>query len=441
MDGNDLEDCVFFLRRSKAEQQFGRLEQQAEKLVFPLECLFGQGSGFEGWLDRVIKLRPEGEAEKDDLKERLRAVKTEWLQVVDEYNFPMVTLADATSAEAVCTTFETLNRTGVKLSVFDLLAARFWSADLRLRDLWDCARETYPLLREFESDPYYILQGVAILAARGAPSCKRGDVLDMEPDRVRQGWNSVVRGMAYALEILRDDCGVVLPQWLPYYPIVIPAAAALASVESAKGTEVGKIRQRLTRWFWCSCFGQAYENAPNSQAVQDYTELRRWFADGEPPKSVREFRFDPATLRDTTVRQRAVYRGVMALILRNGARDFYANQPITAALVHSRSIDDHHVFPGGYLAEKRPDVSPTLRDCVLNRTLIDKDTNLRIGKRPPSSYLKEMVAPAAPTTADPLLRSHLMPDSEDSPLWQDDFDAFLAARQELIWQQMLQVTS
>jgi len=50
-------------------------------------------------------------------------------------------------------------------------------------------------------------------------------------------------------------------------------------------------------------------------------------------------------------------------------------------------IDDHHVFPQRYLAESMPDVSGTLRDCVLNRTLIDKKTNIRISKRPPSDYL------------------------------------------------------
>src|SRR5437764_1455978 len=125
-------------------------------LVFPLERLFGHSSAFEGWLDRVMRLRPETGDGSDDLKDRLRDVQKAWLQVVDDYEFPMVTLAEATAVEAVCTIFETLNRTGVKLSVFDLLAARFWPKDVRLRDLWDTARTAYPLLGEFEIDPYYI---------------------------------------------------------------------------------------------------------------------------------------------------------------------------------------------------------------------------------------------------------------------------------------------
>ena len=38
--------------------------------------------------------------------------------MIDDYHFPVVTLSDKTEPDALCTIFETLNRTGVKLSVF-----------------------------------------------------------------------------------------------------------------------------------------------------------------------------------------------------------------------------------------------------------------------------------------------------------------------------------
>ena len=39
------------------------------------------------------------------------------------------------------------------------------------------------------------------------------------------------------------------------------------------------------------------------------------------PESVKQFRFDPRTSRDTTPRQRAVYRGTICLVLRDAPRD------------------------------------------------------------------------------------------------------------------------
>ena len=55
-----------------------------------------------------------------------RSSNERWIKTIDDYHFPVVTLSDATEADALCTIFETLNRTGVKLSVFELLTARFW---------------------------------------------------------------------------------------------------------------------------------------------------------------------------------------------------------------------------------------------------------------------------------------------------------------------------
>jgi hypothetical protein len=83
----------------------------------------------------------------------------------DQYVFPVVTLSADTEPAALCTIFETLNRTGVKLSVFELLTARFWSQDLKLRELWEQARSDHPLIAHFDVDPYYVLMAIALYIA------------------------------------------------------------------------------------------------------------------------------------------------------------------------------------------------------------------------------------------------------------------------------------
>jgi len=417
------------------------LEKQAKTMTFPLERVFGDGGGFEDWLDQVLELRDGKDVEKKDLKQQVRALRKEWIQNLEDYEFPMVTLSDDTSAEAVCTIFETLNRTGVKLSVFDLLTARFWPVNVKLRDLWDQARVDHPIITDFDVDPYYLLQAVALATAKGAPSCKRRDVLGMQAEQIRKGWSTIAAGLADVLQLLRDDCGVMLPGWLPYNTILTPAAAAMAGIGSVTGPRVASVRDKFKRWFWCSVFGQAYGKAPNSQASKDYGELKAWFSGGKPPETVDRFDFKSEVLRETTPRQRAVYRGVVALILRNGARDFHSGKRITASMILEQKIDDHHVFPRGFLADKKIEVQGVLGDCVLNRTLIDKATNIRIGKRAPSDYLSEVDQELGRVKFQALLDSHLLPEKESGPLLTDDFGAFLNARQELITAQVLAVTS
>jgi hypothetical protein len=60
-----------------------------------------------------------------------------------------------TEADALCTTFDKLNRTGVKLSIFEVLTTR--PLKINLRELWEKAREEYSILDNFEVDPYYVL--------------------------------------------------------------------------------------------------------------------------------------------------------------------------------------------------------------------------------------------------------------------------------------------
>ncbi len=437
IDGEDLEDSVFYLPRRRARKRYSKLEQQAESLTFPFSQLFGDQGGFEDWLDQVLDVRPEKGDDRKELKRKIRAVQKQWLRTVEDYEFPMVTLAETTPPSAVCTIFETLNRTGVKLSVFDLLGARFWPEDVRLRDLWEKAREEdFPILADFDIDPYYILQAITLFTATAAPSCKRGDVLKADVSQIREGWDPVIRGMVESLQLLQDDCGVIIPKWLPYNTIVIPMAATFAFAAGTKGPGAAAIRDKMKRWFWCSVFGQAYENAPNSQSAKDYTELKRWIGGGGEPQSIHEFSFDPELLQQTTPRQRAVYRGTMALILRNESRDFHTGKRITANMMLEAKIDDHHVFPQKHLAEYLPDLKATLRDCVLNRTLIDKKTNIQISKRAPSDYLDEVEKAIGETKLTQLLRSHLLPADADSPLLGDDFDEFLQQRQELIAKQI-----
>lgn len=440
IEGKDLEDCVFYERANRAERRYGKITQQAETLTFPFAFLFGDTGGFEEWLDQVLELRPEDGGNMKALKKKLRDVRKQWISPVEDYEFPMVTLAEETSDSAVCTIFETLNRTGVKLSVFDLLAARFWPEDVRLRDLWEEGQNDYPITSDFEIDPYYVLQSVSLFTAKAAPSCKRGDVLKMDVSQIREGWTPIVKGLANSLQMLRDDCGVIIPKWLPYNTIMIPMSAAFAYAEGIKGPDVAVVRNKIKKWFWCSVFGQAYENAPNSQAAKDFVELKKCIDGGEQPQTVAEFDFDIDSLTQVTPRQRAVYRGAIALILRNEARDFHTGRRITANMMLEEKIDDHHVFPQGYIKENMPNISATLRDCVLNRTLIDKQTNLRISKRPPSGYLTEIKEAIGEEALRDLLRSHLLPSGKESPLQNDQFEQFIRVRQYAISKKIQEVT-
>jgi hypothetical protein len=64
--------------------------------------------------------------------------------------------------------------------------------------------------------------------------------------------------------------------------------------------------------------------------------------------------------------------------------------------------------------------------------------NNKIKDRPPFAYFAEFRDSSADKSIfKTALRSHLIPEGSDSPIWNDDYDAFLQQRAELIWAAVL----
>ena len=84
-----------------------------------------------------------GDRRNDDeprVRTLLREVEQTYIEPLVHYAFPVTVLPPATELEAVCTIFETLNRTGKPLTPFELISARAFAGGHSLHDYWDAAR-------------------------------------------------------------------------------------------------------------------------------------------------------------------------------------------------------------------------------------------------------------------------------------------------------------
>ena len=193
---------------------------------------------------------------------------------------------------------------------------------------------------------------------------------------------------------------------------------------------------KLQQWFWCASFTGDYDNGPNSCAEADVPALHKWLCGGAPPPAVSTFAQAGIDWLKVTGRQRGLYRSTMSLLMRRRPLDFHQAVPLTKTVIESTAVDDHHIFPRGYLADQG---AINLVDSVLNHTLIDKLTNIRISKKAPSVYLAEMALELG-SSLDAVLRSHGLPPEKDGPLWLDDYDAFLEHRRAYLVHQLREVT-
>lgn len=428
IDGEDLDEAVEVFTL-KAARRWDDEHSQAEDLMLPL----AQVRSFSSWRSRVQKIYAAVGEDIDKLEKTLIDIEDRFIKSYATYHFPVTTLSANTPLEAVCTIFETLNRTGVKLSAFELITARAFASKVHLRDMWDEARQQHPIIAEFDVDPYYVLQAIATIASR---SSKRSAVLGLKVEEILEHWEGAILGLEGSLRLLRDECGVLSPKWLPYTPMLVTMTAAWPGVIAGKGPDVGARLGKLKNWFWCSVFTGAYENSPNSATERDVPELLGWFGGGEEPESVYTFEFNPKRWREITGRQRALYRATIALLMRDNPLDFHHGSAITAGVLASMGVDDHHVFPRAHLVRSKARHEP---DSVLNHTLIDRLTNIVISDKAPSTYLAEM-REALGGKLDRILTSHGLPCEVDGVLWRDDFEAFLDWREQHLATQLQEVT-
>jgi hypothetical protein len=363
----------------------------------------------------------------------------------EQYQVPVIELKKETPKVAVCLVFERVNTGGVALNVFELLTASFAADDFQLRDDWTVREQRlkaqHPVLRNLQNDDF--LQTISLLVtqarrrealgasatADNAPgiSCKRKDILKLKvgdwkawADRVEAGFVRAARFL-YSQKIFNE-------RDLPYRTQLVPLAAMF--VDLGKDGETEGARQKIARWYWCGVLGELYGGAIETRFSRDMPEVVAWLR-GEPtePTTVHEANFQASRLLTLRTRNSAAYKGLYALLMRDGGRDFRTGEPIEAQTFFDDKIDIHHIFPEKWCRANK--INPGTYNSVINKTALAAHTNRQIGGRAPSKYLPaiEKAADIDAAKMDAVLHSHCI---APEALRADQFWDFFARRAEAL---------
>ena len=361
-----------------------------------------------------------------------------------QYHVPTIDLVKSTPKEAVCQVFEKVNTGGVTLTVFELLTATYAVDDFELRKDWDERHERlaqHKLLAKVDATTF--LQIVTLLATHNrrhshlqahpeddrvpAVSCKRRDMLRLPLDDYRQWADFAERGLRRAVPFLHNH-RIFRYRDLPYATQLVPLGAIFGWMEDQ--AESYASQQRLGQWFWCGVLGEMYGGATETRFANDLEDCIAWMenqADSIPPRTVQAAQFQAERLLTLRTRNSAAYKGLYALQMKQGGRDFKSGQPIDVHAYMEDAIDIHHVFPRAWCASHN--VTSGIADCIVNKTALDAHTNRRIGGNAPSVYLSriEMEDGIESHVLDGFLRSH---DIDPMALRRDDFAQFFNQRFE-----------
>lgn len=347
-----------------------------------------------------------------------------------QYTLPVIELDKTTPKEAVCQVFENVNTGGVSLTVFELVTASFAADDFPLRKDWEMRREkmkqaegTINLLSVVsETDFLVSLTLLSQVKRNRTLTCKRKDVLSLTLDDYKLYKDDLTEGYIKAAHFLVEQ-NILKQENLPYTSQFVPLSVLLTIL--GKKAEDERTKSKLATWYWCGVFGEMYGASNETRYANDVSGVLTWLDGGNEPDTVSRAFFQPTRLLSLQTRNGAAYKGVMALILNEGARDFISGSEMDFKNFIAENIDIHHIFPRKYCESKGYDKNRW--NCIVNKTPISYRTNRIIGGKAPSEYMKELEKKvSSPDTLDGYVISHGI---DVIPLRQDDFDTFFASRE------------
>lgn len=257
-----------------------------------------------------------------------------------------------------------------------------------------------------------------------AVSCKRKDILNIELEDYKKHADIMTEGFIKASNFLKEH-RIFLRRDLPYSTQLIPLSVIFAVLNN-KVTDSSKLN-KISRWYWSGVLGERYGAANETRYVKDLVDIIPWIngtSDTEP-ETVYGSYFQPTRLLSLRTRNSAAYKGIMALILKNGAKDFISGANMDITNFVNEYTDIHHVFPQAYCKNK--ELPYDKWNSIINKTPIFGTTNRSIGGNAPSKYLQNIMNKNKVQFQDLgiYLDSHCI---TMNYLMNDDFDNFLKDR-------------
>ncbi|MGC9014391.1 MAG: GmrSD restriction endonuclease domain-containing protein [Thermoproteota archaeon] len=442
----DYDECIeYFSQREMERQKLGDINTQVSRNLLPFNILINEDKLRE-WKNEYVK-RQASSKNIEEIQTLTNKFEKDFfddgkpLNNLKAYEFPILELPSALSLEAVTTIFEKLNTAGQPLNVFEILTAKFYQT-LNLRKLWKNAKEAKPIIKEYTKDekdttlPILILKAILIKKSLDDSNsktleCKRKNLLeDLQASDIQKYWDNIVEAFETSLNKLYNDYGSPSIDYLPYTTMLTPFALILNYIEEkVEVTKKADAFRKLEIWYWVSVFSGRYDSATDTKTKIDVDQVINWIENNVEPSFIKEFK--SATLNFDEITSGARYKGILAMMIKNGCRDLCTKEEIATLIKNNpKRVDIHHVFPERFLEKRYGEESKQykMKDTILNKIIIRSETNQKyISDDPPGIYLQNIQRFNPDLDED--LKKHLLP--VDS-LKKNEFDEFLKQRKQLL---------
>jgi len=340
-----------------------------------------------------------------------------------------------TDEEKFALFFERSNSKGIQLNFIDILAAKLY-AGFNLRAKVEEFERDHPGV---ELNREVVVRAIAYKVGRNV---NRAYILSqLNADHFKDSWNEYVEIYRKVLDFLQTSRLLIHANWLPFENMLLPLMAFGSAIKNTDFSQISADQARALRvWYWLAIFSRRYSSAAQTFALEDAQALQK-VAVGDFAQissivsAIKPVVGDPDDLLVVHKKYDSVYKGVLNLVnfSTGGFLNWENNNPVSLV----NNLEDHHIFPKDYLRKNWSKLGNALDpdiaiDCVVNRTLIPKLTNIRVSNKTPSAYLAEIRKKNSDLAT--ALSSHAISEQLASGDYDREYDYFLAERAEAILQ-------
>ncbi len=357
------------------------------------------------------------------LTEERKSTFDKCAQIFHKYPLSIVLVKDK-GLEDVCKVFERINQGGKRLDIFDLVVAGTWDEDLN----FDLKERIQKLNEKFESsfgeiDAEVVTETLS-LVIHG--QCTRAYQLKLKAKEIIDIWDDVVESIEKSIDFIKHNLGVKRYDFLPYRDILPLMAYFYFKAEKMSTFQKKKIEE----WFWKVSFSERYSGVTFTKMGEDKvlfdSIVNSNEIDIDYPINLNIERIKSIKMGRST----AVRNAIICILALKNPQNFRNNQfvPLDRDYFYEfNKSEKHHIFPKSYL--KKQGIKE--EDIITNFCFIPSELNKEISNKKPSEYFKDYKK-LNKDEFDTILKSHLIPNKEDSGIWSDDYYKFITQRAELI---------
>jgi hypothetical protein len=400
----------------------------------------------------------------------------------------MAAFSSGSLLNTLAITFDRINSKGIRIGLFDIAVAAFYKYR-NIRHLFDSLKSR---LRGMGGSLPYLGSGKGIrgedilrtMALILRVTVKKGEILGDIDDKVQlvtkggtvatiggitisaasaaaaflDVWKYAEESYIRALERLRERYGVYSfdpskqKSSMPYSSMLPVLAAFLHVAHHHPNAAAHRdcVEAMIDFWYWISVFDKRYSSTPDTTSETDVNQFHDWVnslgtGSVRLPNFFKNYCGKHVSIDLAKTKQgQAIFRGILNIIYKEGALDWLDNGGKIPQLkgLSPKHLNQDHIFPKSppkgttYPGSIMGIPIDTIKNSILNVTLISEGANKKKKSKAPSSILTDLTHlcstyPPRPSPSD-LLAGHLINPDAEKAMAADDIEAFLEHRQKAI---------